>query len=62
LTGELLQSAVATRVRVTALGHVQDALGALENTVQKPLEPAWLVPNLPSSDNPRVDLLKEEHK
>ncbi|MBA3915309.1 MAG: TolC family protein [Acidobacteriales bacterium] len=62
LTGELLQSAVATRVRVTALGHVQDALGALESTVQKPLEPAWLVPNLPSSDNPRVDLLKEEHK
>ena len=62
LTGELLQTAIATRTRVTRLSHVQDALGALENTVQKPLVPSWLVPSLPSSDSPRVDLLKEEHK
>lgn len=62
LTGIVLQSAIAARARVTALGHVQDALGALENAVQKPLEPAWLVPTLPTSDDPGVDLLKGEHK
>lgn len=62
LTGGALQTEVAARARLHALARVQSALGALENAVQEPLEPAWIVPNLPSSTHPQTDLLKEPTK
>lgn len=62
LAGAALQTAVAARARLSALARVQAALGALENAVQEPLEPAWIVPRLPSSAHPQTDLLKEPTK
>ncbi len=59
LTGSALQTVVAARAQLTALDRAQASLGALENAVQKPLEPTWLVRGLPSSDQPAADMLKE---
>lgn len=60
LTGSALQTLVAAQAQVSALGRAQVALGALENAVQKPLEPIWLVHGLPTSDQPVCDHLVKE--
>jgi outer membrane protein TolC len=46
LTGVLLQGAAAARARLDALRNAQDALGALEDAVQKPLDPGTKLPTL----------------
>jgi outer membrane protein TolC len=48
LTGVLLQGAAAARARIDALRRAQGALGALEDAVQKPLEPGARLPSLPA--------------
>lgn len=62
VSGIDLQGVLALRGRVNALIHVQSAVAALENAIQKPVEPAWSVPDLPSSDHPQPGLVKEEPK
>lgn len=44
LIGVQLESAVVARARLDALSRAQSSLGALENAVQRPLEPAEVVP------------------
>jgi cobalt-zinc-cadmium efflux system outer membrane protein len=61
-TGIRLQTVIAARARWNALAGTQSALGALENAAQKPLATAWLVPGLPSSDQPHPDALKGDRK
>jgi cobalt-zinc-cadmium efflux system outer membrane protein len=60
--GIRLQTAIAARARWNAVARTQGALGALENAAQKPLATAWLVPGLPSSDQPHPDALKGDRK
>lgn len=52
LTSIQLQRIVVRRARLEALRHAQTALGALEDTVQRPLAPAMPLPEI-SSANPR---------
>lgn len=50
LNGVQLQTSVVTRARLDALSHAQTALGALEDAVQRPLDPGEAFPiNLKAS-------------
>lgn len=59
LTGVLLQTTTTARARLDALNRAQAALGNLENAVQRPLEPAWTIPLLPSAEHAGTELLQE---
>ena len=52
LVGVRLEEAAAARVRLSALRAAQNALGALENAVQRPLDSALPLPPVPVT-NPR---------
>ena len=62
LTGVLLQTTTTKRARLDALNRARMALGNLENAVQRPLEPAWQVPLLPSVEHAGTELLQESPK
>lgn len=62
LTGVLLQTPTTARSRLGTLSRARTALGNLENAVQRPLEPAWVVPLLPSTEHSGVELLQEPPK
>lgn len=49
LNGVLFQTAATARARLDAMRRMQTALGALEDAVQKPLEPDATMPPLPQS-------------
>ncbi|HEU5336817.1 MAG TPA: TolC family protein, partial [Terriglobales bacterium] len=49
LTGAQLQSAVTARAELNAVSEVQQALGDLENAVQRPLQPGDIQPLSPQS-------------
>lgn len=49
LINVLLQGATAATTRLSALENAQTAMGALENAIQRPLDPAWDLPNAPVS-------------
>lgn len=62
LTGVLLQTTTTERARLDPLNRARITLGNLENAVQRPLEPAWHVPLLPSVEHAGTELLQEPPK
>ncbi len=58
LASARVQSAVTARSRLDALRKAQAALGALEDVVQRPLDDAGAIPDVPTS-NPRDEPQKE---
>lgn len=61
-TGVILQTTTTARARLDALIRAHTALGNLENAVQRPLEPAWNIPLLPSTEHSGLELLQEQPK
>ena len=61
LNGVQIQSSVVARTRLDALAHAQEALGALEDAVQRPLDPGETFPTNPES-SPLNTLPKESRR
>lgn len=62
LTGVLLQTTTTARARLDALNRARIALVNLENAVQRPLDPVWVVPLLPNVEHAGTELLRERPK
>jgi len=57
LNGILLERTAAAGLELDALAQLQAALGALEDAVQKPIDPAWQLPMPSESANPDLKFL-----